>query len=267
MRNRLAPVRRVLITTFDTRGLGDLISGLMEMCPDLHILSTGPTFDFIKALLGPQAANHLQSVEDFTGQVAVEKGVPRTLDWRLAIGILFDENLHSPLVDKYGVLPIDAVVCNLQPFGLAIARTEGTVEAARQLVETERPNLIRQAVRALHRVSVLTSPGQYQSFLRVLKLHNGHTDIAERTQLAIQAMSRLSRIDNDIATYLLSSLRSNREEALKDYEEVLAFEDVTTGTDSELLSEFEALANENPESLSDGAETFGGDEPVDPDTL
>jgi len=205
------PIKRVFISTYDSRNLTDLVAGLLDVCPDIEILSTGLTHSHLLQFLGPErAANCLQSIEEFTGQVAVEAGVPRTLDWRIALGILFNEEKHRSLVEKYGIQPIDLIVCNVQPFNLAATRADGTIEAACQLIEIERPNLIRLAVRALHRVTVLISPDQYPDFVATLRQNHGETDVVDRARLAVSGLALLRQIDQDAVKYLSNLVQANQ---------------------------------------------------------
>ena len=196
------PIKCALISTFNQASLEPLVSGLLKHCPDIRILSTGMTFKTIEKLLGPdKSSTHLQPIEEFLGHTVNEPGIPRTLDWRLAMGIMFDDDKHKGIRDEYGLLSIELVVCNMGVYSGQISKGPD-IETARCAIEIERAHLIRTAIRGMNHCAVLTSPENYGEFLVRLREHNGCTGIMDRAQFAASAMGYLASLDADISRYL-----------------------------------------------------------------
>jgi len=217
----LVPIKRAVITTFNNWGLKDLVLGLVAACPDIEILSTGATLKEIHTILGPNANERLTSIEEFIGHVAPHPGVPRTQDWRLTMGMLYEQELHAGL-EQFGVAPIELLVCNVSLFGASAGRVGLDIEWVRRLVEVARLNLIRAGIRGLHRCMVLTSPEDYSEFLHRLQNQSGSTSIMDRAQFAAKAMGTVANLDADVARFLRNLTTSDPKEVYASYQEAAA---------------------------------------------
>lgn len=274
----LVPVKRALISTFNGWGLEDFVSDLLKTCPDIHILSTGKTLKKLSQILGSVAENHLQSVEEYIGHIAVQPGVPRTLDWRIITGILFEEETHADLAKQFGILPIDLVVCNVNLFGASAAQVGLNIEKIRHLIEIERPNLIRAAIRGLHRCTVLTSPEDYGEFLKRIHEKDGKTDVIDRAQFAAKAMRMIAHLDTDVAQFMKNLMMNDPAVVYEAYkktapiikEELDLVQEEKPSVEDNLTQEFLKSLNESKLKTVEGETSLDGlnaDELVDPDTV
>ena len=91
-------IRTVLMSVSDKSGLDTFVPGLVEMNPDILILSTGGTYGKIKEILGSNAESCLQKVSDYTGQPETQGGLVKTLDFKIYLGLLTEtyNDAHIP---------------------------------------------------------------------------------------------------------------------------------------------------------------------------
>jgi len=196
-------VRTVLASVSDKSGLEVLVPGLLAACPDLSILSTGGTYDAIRALLGAKAAGRLRQVSEYTGQPEMQGGLVKTLDWRIYLGLLSETYNPSHRADMamHNAVDIDLVVVNLYPFQQTVARPGATCEDARGTIDIGGPCMVRAAAKNFHRVAVLTDPGDYPRVVAELAAGRGSLALATRFELAKKAFRLTAQYDAAIAAY------------------------------------------------------------------
>jgi len=197
-------VRTVLASVSDKSGLETLVPGLLASCPKLGILSTGGTYDAIRALLGERAAGCLRQVSDYTGQPEMQGGLVKTLDWRIYLGLLSETYNPSHRADmaKHDAVDIDMVVVNLYPFQKTVARPGSTSEDARGNIDIGGPCMVRAAAKNFHRVAVVTDPADYPRIVAELAAGGGALSLATRFALAKKAFALTAGYDAAIAAYL-----------------------------------------------------------------
>ena len=198
------PLRTALVSVSDKTGLDGLVTGLLEACPDLLILSTGGTYKKIAEVLGDRAEGHLQQVSDYTGQPETQGGLVKTLDFKIYLGLLTEtyNEAHQADLRRTGARPIDLVVCNLYPFEATVSRPDVTVEQARANIDIGGPTMVRAAAKNYLRVAVLTDPTDYEGFVRRLKDAGGATNLAERFALSRKAFAHTAAYDKAISEFL-----------------------------------------------------------------
>ena len=81
-------IKTILLSVSDKSGLGAFIPGLIEVNPEILILSTGGTYGKIKEILGKKADACLKQVSDYTGQPETQGGLVKTLDFKIYLGLL-----------------------------------------------------------------------------------------------------------------------------------------------------------------------------------
>ena len=86
--DNLISVNNMLISVSDKSGLDDFVSGLIDLNPGIHILSTGGTFAAIQKALGDSANSCLTQVSDYTGQPETQGGLVKTLDFKIYLGLM-----------------------------------------------------------------------------------------------------------------------------------------------------------------------------------
>ena len=140
----LVKIKNVLISVSDKSGLEAFIPGLIEVNPEVLILSTGGTYSKIKEILGQKADTCLKQVSDYTGQPETQGGLVKTLDFKIYLGLLTEtyNDAHKADLKRTAALAIDMVVVNLYPFSETIARKGVTLEEARGNIDIGGPAMI-----------------------------------------------------------------------------------------------------------------------------
>jgi phosphoribosylaminoimidazolecarboxamide formyltransferase/IMP cyclohydrolase len=197
-------VRTVLASVSDKSGLDTLVSGLLASCPQLSILSTGGTYEAIRALLDPRASQCLRQVSAYTGQPEMQGGLVKTLDWRIYLGLLSEtyNPAHRADMAKHNAVDIDMVVVNLYPFQKTVGRPGATCEDARGNIDIGGPCMVRAAAKNFHRVAVVTDPADYPRLVAELAAGGGALALATRFALAKKAFALTAQYDAAIAAYL-----------------------------------------------------------------
>ncbi len=203
--NRVS-VRHVLVSVSDKQGLDTFIPGLVDVCTDVTIFSTGGTFSRIREILGDAAGSRLVQVADYTGQPETQGGLVKTLDFKIYLGLLTEtyNDAHQEDLKRTGAVPIDMVVVNLYPFKETIAKPEVTVEQARGNIDIGGPCMIRAAAKNFIRVASVVDPEDYGTILSELQTHNGQLSLEMRFGLARKAFEHTAVYDRSIADFLSS---------------------------------------------------------------
>jgi phosphoribosylaminoimidazolecarboxamide formyltransferase / IMP cyclohydrolase len=197
-------VKTVLISVSDKSGLETFIPGLVNINPQILILSTGGTYGKIKEILGSRAEQHLKQVSDYTGQPETQGGLVKTLDFKIYLGLLTEtyNAAHQQDLQRTGALAIDMVVVNLYPFSQTIATPDVTCENARGNIDIGGPTMIRASAKNFIRVASVVDPSTYPSILEKLAANQGSLTLEDRFKLAQQAFDHTAVYDRTIADYL-----------------------------------------------------------------
>lgn len=197
-------VRTVLISVSDKAGLEKLAPGLIKVCPQVKILSTGGTYDRLKDLLGKDAGKRLQQVSEYTGQPETQGGLVKTLDFKIYLGLLTEtyNQFHQGDLKRTTAAPIDMVVVNLYPFQATVAKPGVSVEEARANIDIGGPCMIRASAKNYLRVASVTNPADYPRVLSELAKTKGRTTLKLRFDLAKKAFAHTASYDAAIAAYL-----------------------------------------------------------------
>ena len=200
----LVKVDRVLVSVSDKSGLETFIPGLVDINPDVKILSTGGTHGRIKEILGGAAERHLSQVSDYTGQPETQGGLVKTLDFKIYLGLLTEtyNPSHQADLQRTGGVPIDMVVVNLYPFRETIAKPDATVEHARGNIDIGGPCMNRASAKNFIRVAPVVDPADYPEILDGMRSRSGRTTLALRYRLACKAFDHTARYDDAISRYL-----------------------------------------------------------------
>jgi phosphoribosylaminoimidazolecarboxamide formyltransferase/IMP cyclohydrolase len=197
-------IRNILVSVSDKSELEELIPGLREINPDIHIFSTGGTFNRIGDILGDAAEGCLTPVSDYTGQPETQGGLVKTLDFKIYLGLLtetYNPDHQADLKRTQGV-PIDMVVVNLYPFKATIAQEGVTVEKARGNIDIGGPCMIRASAKNYIRVASVVDPGDYTDILKEVSANDGCTSLDLRYRLACKAFAHTAEYDAAIAGFL-----------------------------------------------------------------
>jgi phosphoribosylaminoimidazolecarboxamide formyltransferase/IMP cyclohydrolase len=197
-------IRNVLVSVSDKSGLGELVSGLTELNPDVRFFSTGGTFRRIREILGQRWSAHLTAVADYTGQPETQGGLVKTLDFKIYLGLLTEtyNKAHRSDIERTGAVVFDLVVCNLYPFTQTVARAGVSIEDARANIDIGGPTMIRAAAKNFLRVAVVTDPGDYPQLLQSVRDGKGGLHVQQRFTLARKAFAHTAAYDAAIIDYL-----------------------------------------------------------------
>lgn len=198
-------IRRALITVSDKARLEKLVPELAER--GVELISSGGTAERIRRM-----GFKVLDVSEYTGTPEMPGGLVKTTHPKIHGGILGSVKLEDQraYMERHGIGEIDLVVVNFYPFEEAACRRMGLEEAARW-IDVGGPALARAAAKAtfLHgRVTVLTSPGQYEPFLEELKRNNGDVSPAFKHKAAVQAFAYTSAYDEAVRRFLEEAVKN-----------------------------------------------------------
>jgi len=193
-------IRRALISVYDKSGLEALLPCLSSL--GFEIIASGGTAQRIGELGYSCVETSL-----FTGYPESPRGLVKTLHPKIHGGLMLNPN--DPDDSKYmrqqGIVPIDLLISNLYPFEKIAAKKEITLQQAAENIDIGGQALIRAAAKAAlltGRVSVLTNPSQYESFMEEIKKNKGEISKESRRRLAKEAFALTSGYDLAIKEYL-----------------------------------------------------------------
>jgi phosphoribosylaminoimidazolecarboxamide formyltransferase / IMP cyclohydrolase len=200
------PVRHVLASVSDKKGLDRLIPGLIRANPTVKIYSTGGTFTAIQGMLGAQASRHLVQVSEYTGQPEMQGGLVKTLDFKIYLGLLSEtyNPAHVQDLARVKAVAIDMVVVNLYPFAQTVAQSDVTPEKARTNIDIGGPCMVRASAKNYLRVASVTDPASYDGILKELEQGRGRISLRTRFELAKKAFAHTAQYDTAITAYFTS---------------------------------------------------------------
>ena len=192
----IVPIRRALFSVYDKTGLIELARVVAQGATEL--LASGGTR---AALL--DAGIKVTELADYTGQPEILGGRVKTLHPKIHAGILARRDVPADLqaLEAQGFSPIDLVVVNLYPFEATIAKPGASFAEAVENIDVGGPTLLRAAAKNHDHVAVLSSPGQYPTFVAALNERRG-TTLEDRRRLAAAAFERTCEYDDVIAAYM-----------------------------------------------------------------
>lgn len=186
--------KRAIISVYDKTNLGEFAHNLTEM--GWELLASGGTARLLRA-----AGLPVLDVAEVTGAPEMLGGRVKTLHPVVYGGILAqDTPADRADLERYGIAPIDLVVCNLYPFSQTIAQPGVSLAEAVEQIDIGGVTLLRAAAKNFARVSVICDPGDYQSVLAALR--SGAVPEALRRQLAVKAFAHTRDYDAAITAYL-----------------------------------------------------------------
>jgi len=210
-------VKHVLISVSDKNGLENFIPDLLELNPEIKILSTGGTFARIKEILGSDTKSNLTQVSDYTGQPETQGGLVKTLDFKIYLGLLTEtyNQAHQADLKRTGAVAIDMVVVNLYPFKDTISKSDVTPEAARGNIDIGGPCMIRASAKNFIRVASVVDPADYPMIISEMKANEGMTSLELRYNLSKKAFDHTAVYDRTIADFLAAQAFKTVKECYK----------------------------------------------------
>ncbi|MHB8080104.1 MAG: bifunctional phosphoribosylaminoimidazolecarboxamide formyltransferase/IMP cyclohydrolase [Candidatus Krumholzibacteriia bacterium] len=183
--------RRALLSVTDKSGLADIATVMQSF--DYDFVASGGT----AAYLASHGIPH-RAVSELTGYPEIFGGRVKTLHPAIHGGILGAREADFAAVAATGIAPIDVVCVNLYRFAEA-AGSGGLAADVVEQIDVGGPALLRAAAKNFARVTVLSSPADYEEFLWELRRHDGDTSHEFRRRMAAAAFARTAAYDADIA--------------------------------------------------------------------
>lgn len=191
-------IQRALVSVYDKAGIVNFVRQLVD---DFHIeiLSTGGTARTLE-----KAGIPYIKVSDFTKSPEMFDGRVKTLHPRIHGGLLMRRDNPKDVEDaqKYDVLPIDMVVCNLYPFKDVISKADTDLNTALEMIDIGGPTQIRAAAKSFRDVVVISNPSHYDEIIKLLHDNEGDIPLKKRWELAQEVFATTSLYDATIANYL-----------------------------------------------------------------
>lgn len=202
-RNRIG-IERALISVSDKSGLEELVEGLYRHNKGIRIYSTGGTYQRIAGILGPERAENLCSVAEYTGQPEMQGGLVKTLDFKIYLGLLSEpfNTDHRRDLERSGAEEFDLVAVNLYPFRETIAQEAVTAEDARAHIDIGGPCMLRASAKNYIRVVSLCEPERYGELIAEMDESGGTVGLESRFRYACASFRHTAAYDGAIAQYL-----------------------------------------------------------------
>ncbi|KAI2635295.1 AICARFT/IMPCHase bienzyme [Xylaria nigripes] len=188
--------RIAIISVYDKTGLLDLAKGLVKQ--NIRILASGGTARMIR-----ESGFPVEDISAITKAPEMLSGRVKTLHPAVHAGILA-RNLESDEKDlaQQSIDKVDYVICNLYPFKDTIAKPNVTVPEAVEEIDIGGVTLIRAAAKNHARVTILSDPQDYPSFLK--ELEQGEIKEASRNKYALKAFEHTADYDSHISAFFRS---------------------------------------------------------------
>jgi phosphoribosylaminoimidazolecarboxamide formyltransferase/IMP cyclohydrolase len=188
--------RRALLSVTDKTHLEHVAAVLDSF--DVELLASGGTARYLRDNGFP-----VVGVSEVTGFPEVFGGRVKTLHPLIHGGILgrTHEDFATPEAAGLGLQPIDVVVVNLYAFESALAQGLDE-EAMVEQIDIGGPAMLRAAAKNYHRVTVLTSPNQYEEFIHECRANDGLPTLEFRRRCALAAFRRVAKYNRAIAGWL-----------------------------------------------------------------
>ncbi|KAE8541432.1 phosphoribosylaminoimidazolecarboxamide formyltransferase/IMP cyclohydrolase [Cryptococcus gattii VGV] len=187
-----API--ALLSVYDKTGLLPFAKSLKEL--GFRLLGSGGTAKMIR-----EAGMEIEDVSNITKAPEMLGGRVKTLHPAVHGGIL-SRDIPSDLADlaTNKISPITLVVCNLYPFVLQTSKPDCTLAGAIEEIDIGGVTLLRAAAKNHGRVSIISSPSDYETIVAELKA-KGEVSAETRRGLAIKAFEDTKSYDEAISDY------------------------------------------------------------------
>ncbi|MEM6967119.1 MAG: bifunctional phosphoribosylaminoimidazolecarboxamide formyltransferase/IMP cyclohydrolase [Bacteroidota bacterium] len=187
-------IKSALISVFHKDGIEPIVKELDAL--GVQIYSTGGTQRAIESM-----GVEVIPVENVTSYPSILDGRVKTLHPKVFGGLLARrEEGHLAQLAEYEIPELDLVIVDLYPFEKTVAETtdEDTII---EKIDIGGISLIRAAAKNYKDVVVVPSQDEYGMILDVIKNKQGHTDLADRKELARRAFQISSHYDTAIFHY------------------------------------------------------------------
>ena len=193
-------IKKAIVSVSDKNLLNKI--GKYFLKYNVVVLSTGGTYKFLKKNF-PDLK--IKEIAAFTNFNEILDGRVKTLHPLNHAGILADKENPSHLkqLKQLGISSIDLVVINLYPFEKISTKKKSSRTECIENIDIGGPSMIRGAAKNYKSTAVLTSPEQYENFIREAELNNNYISLNTRKELAKLAFCKTADYDGLIANWFL----------------------------------------------------------------
>jgi len=187
-------IKSALISVFHKDGIEPIVKELDAL--GVQIYSTGGTQRAIESM-----GVEVIPVENVTSYPSILDGRVKTLHPKVFGGLLARrEEGHLAELAEYEIPELDLVIVDLYPFEKTVAETtdENTII---EKIDIGGISLIRAAAKNYKDVVVVPSQAEYGMILDIIQKKQGHTDLADRKELARRSFQISSHYDTAIFNY------------------------------------------------------------------
>ncbi|MDO5690102.1 MAG: bifunctional phosphoribosylaminoimidazolecarboxamide formyltransferase/IMP cyclohydrolase [Tissierellia bacterium] len=191
--------KRVLISVYDKEGVVDFARGLKEL--GWELISTGGTKKTLE-----EANIDVLDVQQLTGFPEVFDGRVKTLCPQIFAGILYRRSSESDqqIMEELQLSSIDMVVNTLYPFVDTLRDPNSSEQDILEKIDIGGPSMIRGAAKNHRDVIIVTSIGQYNRVLELLR--SDQMDERQRKSLAAEAFAVTAAYEIAIANHYAKDL-------------------------------------------------------------
>lgn len=189
-------IKRALISVYNKTGIINFCNELTNF--GIEIIATGGTLTILKE----GGIKKIKHVSDVTNFPEILNGRVKTEHPKIIGGILAskEKKEHMNELERFGIKPIDLVVCNIYPFEKFVDE-EHNLEIILEKIDIGGPNMIRAAAKNHQNVIVIVNPNRYNQVLQELK-EKGDVSVKTRLILASEAFKVTARYDLLISNFL-----------------------------------------------------------------
>ena len=245
-KNSPIKIKRALISVSDKKNILVLAKSLQK--ESVEIISTGGTLKFLE-----EAGIKVKDISEFTGSKEMMNGRVKTLHPKVHAGILSRRNIDKNEVKKNSIEEIDLVVVNLYPFEETV-KNNGTFEEAIENIDIGGPTMIRASAKNFYYVSVLSSPNEYESFIKEFE-ENKAISYATRLKLAETAFSNVTKYDLSISNFFENLDEEDLPKSI--FGAYYKSDNLRYGENPHQKAAFYKLSNKSPNGISSATQLQG----------
>lgn len=184
-------IKKALLSVSDKTGIIELAKKLIQY--DIEIISTGGTKRKLE-----EAGIIVTDITKVTNNPEAFGGRMKTISFNIESALLFDRETDKTEAEELNIEPIDLVVCNLYPFE-EVLNKGADFEILIENIDIGGPTMIRAAAKNFKYVTVLTSPTDYNNFIKIIDNGKGETNYEYRKELMAKAFNHTADYDALIA--------------------------------------------------------------------
>lgn len=195
-------VDNAIISASNRNGLEDLVSGLIDINPQITIISTTGTFIHLQDSLPDHIANFM-SVRNYTGE---DTGLDYTklLSTSVFASIMAgNDSARLENLEKAGMSPIQLLVMNPYDFNGRVTQDTSVIDAMSKV--DAGLGIALAAMKNVGSCALLSNPSQYEQFIEHLGTNGGKISFAKRKELLQPCIDMIQNHLGDVGTYLRNS--------------------------------------------------------------